>query len=107
MQYDRLFCPHRTGWTHRIIYFLIAFNFLFYFAVTIAQVLACRPREKIWHPYLPGTCLDLAKILIIGAVVNLLSDISILILPLFKIWQLQLSHLKKLGVSAVFAFGIL
>lgn len=86
---------------------LICINFLFYVAVTIAQVLACRPREKIWHPYLPGTCLDLAKILIVGAVVNLLSDLSILALPLFKIWQLKLSRFKKAGVSAVFAFGVL
>lgn len=107
LQYERLFCPHRAGWTHLVIWALIIFNLLFYIAVMIPQVLACNPREKIWHPYIEGTCLDLAAILISGAVVNVISDFAILILPLFKVWRLQLSASKKLGVSAIFATGLL
>jgi hypothetical protein len=106
LQYQRIFCPHRNG-IFRLIWALIIFNLLFYIAVMIPQILACSPREKIWHPLIPGKCLDLASILIAGAVVNIISDFSILILPIYSVWQLQLNTARKIGVSSVFATGLL
>ncbi|KAJ4356387.1 uncharacterized protein N0V89_004420 [Didymosphaeria variabile] len=44
--------------------------------------------------------------LIIGAVVNFISDVSILVLPIWKVWQLQLSTAKKIGVTSIFATGL-
>lgn len=73
----------------------------------IPQILVCIPREKIWLPMTEGYCLDLPAILISGAVVNIISDFSILILPVHKIWQLQLSKRRKWGVSSIFATGLL
>jgi hypothetical protein len=73
----------------------------------IPQIFACSPREKIWHPLIEGKCLDLASILISGAVVNIVSDFSILILPIYSVWQLQLNTARKIGVSSVFATGLL
>lgn len=67
--------------------------------------MACDPRERIWYPYIEGKCLDLATILISGAVVNVISRFAILILPLFETWQLQLPASKKLGLSAAFSTG--
>lgn len=109
LQYLRIFCPRNitSDWMRRVIWGLVVFNLLFYIAVMIPQIMACNPREKIWHPYLTGSCLNLPLILIAGAVVNIVSDFSILILPLVRVWQLQLSSSKKLGLTAVFAFGTL
>jgi hypothetical protein len=109
LQYLRIFCPNgaTNGWTRKIIWALVLFNLLFYIAVMIPQIMACNPREKIWHPLINGKCLDLSLILIAGAIVNIFSDFSILILPMVKVWQLQLTRSKKLGLVAVFATGIL
>ncbi|KAF2965605.1 hypothetical protein GQX73_g7967 [Xylaria multiplex] len=38
--------------------------------------------------------------------INVVSDISILIIPTVAVWNLQLTPKKKLGVSVVFAVGI-
>jgi hypothetical protein len=80
---------------------------MFYTAVMIAQIMECSPREKIWHPYLDGKCLDLPTIFISGAIVNMISDLSILALPIFRIWTLQLSRRQKIGISSVFLTGIM
>ncbi|KAF2676346.1 hypothetical protein K458DRAFT_263724, partial [Lentithecium fluviatile CBS 122367] len=96
LQCQRIFCPHRTiGWTCKIILFFVLLNLLFYIAVIIPQIMTCNPRKKIWHPLIPGKCLDLSLLLIARAVVNIVSDFSILVLLMVKVWQLQLSTFKK------------
>ncbi|KAF2830743.1 hypothetical protein CC86DRAFT_434629 [Ophiobolus disseminans] len=105
-QFIRIFCPHKTGKTRIVIWFLVVFNFLFYTAIMLAQIFECTPVEKIWHPYLPGKCINLSSIFISGASVNVVSDLSILVLPLFKVWSLKLSTKHKIGVSSVFVTGI-
>ncbi|RDL40437.1 uncharacterized protein BP5553_00416 [Venustampulla echinocandica] len=106
LQYKRIFCPHNSGTTYWLIHVLIWSNLLYYIAVMIPQIVVCNPREKAWHPYLPGKCLDLPSILITGAVVNIISDFSILILPVHSIWKLQMSRSRKYGVTAIFATGL-
>ncbi|KAL8857491.1 MAG: hypothetical protein Q9178_005985 [Gyalolechia marmorata] len=72
----------------------------------LVQIFQCQPREKIWHPLLPGRCVDLAAVLISGAVINVISDLSILVLPVAKIWQLQMRTSRKLSLSVVFGTGL-
>ncbi|KAF1961153.1 hypothetical protein CC80DRAFT_531866 [Byssothecium circinans] len=106
LQLIRIICPHRKGWTYRTIWLLIILNALFYTAITITTIWACNPRRKIWRPFEEGTCLNIAATLITGAAVNMVSDISILVLPIMKVWSLQLSTAKKIGVSGVFSTGL-
>ena len=106
-QLMRFLCPHRSGWVHGMIWSLIILNAVFYAAISIPTFWACNPRSKIWRPYEDGTCVNLAAMLLANAAVNMISDISILILPVYKIWQLQLSIRKKIGVSSVFSAGLL
>lgn len=73
----------------------------------LVQIMECLPREKFWNPTVPGHCVNLPVVLITGAVINIISDFSILVLSMGKIWQLQMSQKKKLGVSTVFAAGLL
>lgn len=67
----------------------------------LVQIMGCLPREKIWNPTVKGRCINLSAVLIAGAVINIILDFSILVLPIGKIWQLQMSNRSKLGVSAV------
>ena len=89
------------------IHALIWVNLLFYMAVMLVQIMTCLPREKIWNPSISGTCVDLARVLISGAVINVISDFSILILPIARVWQLQITKARKWGISAVFGTGLL
>ena len=41
------------------------------------------------------------------AILNTISDFSLLILPIFSVWRLHMRNTQKLGISAIFAAGLL
>ncbi|KAI0440446.1 hypothetical protein F4803DRAFT_527340 [Xylaria telfairii] len=103
-----LFVPRGTRgaffWTCHIV---IWFNILFYFSILVAGNLSCRPFHRIWDKRIPGVCFDRAPVDLTSAGVNLVCDMVILLVPQRAIWQLQLTTSKKLGVSVIFAIGLL
>lgn len=107
LQFMKIFTPSHTGSTYWSTQFLIWINLLFNLAATLVQIMACLPRAKIWNPTIPGHCIDMPNAFIAGAVINAVSDISILVLPIHKVWQLQMPRWRKIGVSAVFMAGVL
>lgn len=107
LQLVRILCPHHIGWTYHLLWILIVADGIFYFAISIVTIWLCNPRHKIWHPFEEGSFVNLAAMLITRAVINFISDLSILILPIWKIWRLQLNAAKKIGVTSIFATGIL
>lgn len=54
-----------------------------------------------------GSCIDVKFLYIPAAVINLVSNIIILVLPQRVIWGLQTSSKNKIGISLIFAIGIL
>ncbi|KAI8625017.1 hypothetical protein F5Y19DRAFT_480069 [Xylariaceae sp. FL1651] len=87
--------------------FLIGLNLGVYGSGTIATGLACIPREKLWHPWIAGTCIDSYILDSFTAFVNLAIDLGILLLPQKIIWKLQMSKKRKIGVSILFSVGII
>ena len=85
----------------------IVFAVCFYTALTLARIFACTPREKIWNPDIPGTCTNGGAAIVCSAVVNVILDFSILMIPLIKTWQLQTKTNRKIAVLAVFGTGLL
>ncbi|PYH89516.1 hypothetical protein BO71DRAFT_434746, partial [Aspergillus ellipticus CBS 707.79] len=67
----------------------------------------CRPHRAIWEFYLPSKCYSLPDVMLCSASVQVVSDISMFVLPQRLIWGLQMSWHKKLGVSIIFGAGIL
>lgn len=92
---------------HLIIWILIVANLLLYVALGLAFVFACSPREKIYHPAIEGRCISATVCMTAAAALNVASDISILVIPLFGIAKLQMPLKKKLITSSVFGIGIL
>lgn len=80
---------------------------VFYTNVTFIFVFQCSPREKIWNARVPGQCLNVNSIFFFSGAWNILSDISILVLPIHSIFKLHLPTRRKIQVSAVFAVGLL
>ncbi|KAI1426442.1 hypothetical protein F5Y12DRAFT_794340 [Xylaria sp. FL1777] len=87
--------------------FLIGFNTSVYAAGVIATGLACIPREKLWHPWITGRCIDGDVLFIFTAFVNLAIDLGIFLLPQNVIWKLQMSKKQKIGISILFSTGII
>ncbi|RYP22276.1 hypothetical protein DL765_001790 [Monosporascus sp. GIB2] len=62
----------------------------------------------IWDLTLPGgSCMERVNVVIGSASVQLLTDLFTFALPQNIIWSLQMSTRKKIGVSFVFAVGVL
>ncbi|KAF2967361.1 hypothetical protein GQX73_g6197 [Xylaria multiplex] len=107
LDWTRTFVPRgRTSfwWTCQIVMWA---NIVYYIVVTITSAISCSPREKIWHPTTPGTCFNTRVFFVTNASLNLASDILILALPHRVIWNLKMSTQKKIGVSLVFAVGVI
>jgi hypothetical protein len=77
-------------------------------AFIIATIFQCLPVKAIWdksvrHP----TCINSEAFWFSYAMINIVSDVTILALPIRQILQLQLSLKTKLGLMAVFLMGSL
>ncbi|KAI1367846.1 hypothetical protein F5Y08DRAFT_297148 [Xylaria arbuscula] len=86
---------------------LIAVNAGVYAAGAIATGLACIPREKLWHPWIQGKCIDRYVLDVFTAFINLAIDLGIFLLPQKIIWKLQMSKKRKIGVSVLFSVGLI
>ena len=107
LMYRRLFDTARTGKTHYLILILIWANFAFYFPYLGATVFQCVPRDRIWDPTVKGGCINLLAAFIAASAINVVSDWSILLLPLYLISKLKIATKRKIGVLAIFAVGLL
>ncbi|CAF9908703.1 MAG: hypothetical protein ALECFALPRED_004904 [Alectoria fallacina] len=106
LQYKRLFVAHKHNFVFYGVHVLIWTNLVFYIIETFLEIFACTPREKIWNPLTPGHCIGIENNYIAVGAWNVLSDFSILILPMVAIWNLQMANTRKIGVAAVFATGL-
>ena len=106
LQFLRIFVPIHRGVTYWTVHCLIWTNLVFCTIASLVVIFQCHPRAKVWDPSISGHCVSGNLLLIISATINVVSDISILVLPIHSIFQLQLPLKRKIGVSAVFAIGI-
>lgn len=106
---SRIF-PKRQSpqWFNYAIYATHALNGLWLIAIIFGTVFQCNPVEKGWNPMLPtGKCGSTNSLWLGSAVPSVLIDLIILVLPLPRIWNLQMSGAKKGGITVVFLLGYL
>lgn len=107
-QIEGIFLNHRyKNVAFKIIRILIWANLIFYAAIMFSFIFACVPREKIWHPKMDGKCINTVTSIIATSAINIISDVTILIVPIAAVMRLQMRLRAKLGVAAVFGVGIL
>lgn len=103
-----IFAPLRTGLIYWCVHALVWGNLAFYTSVLFMTIFRCIPQDKIWNPeHVGGQCIDFNVAYLASGAVNIISDFLILLLPMLAIWRLQLASKRKLGISAVFATGLL
>ncbi|KAI0425116.1 hypothetical protein F5Y09DRAFT_335225 [Xylaria sp. FL1042] len=83
-------------------------NALFWTIGILVIDFQCIPFAAIYNKTVPGHCLPNMRILDVFAnAFNLATDLIILALPQGVIWNLRMSSLRRLGLSFVFAVGLL
>ncbi|PMD31423.1 hypothetical protein L207DRAFT_536910 [Hyaloscypha variabilis F] len=87
---------------HLCIVFLALHGIAFILAVSFQ----CKPVDSIWNPRITtGKCLNLTAIGVAGAILSIVEDFVILILPISEIFNLQMSQSKKWGLVLLFGIG--
>lgn len=107
LQFQRIFVPLKKGTAFYFIRAIIWLNGIYYIVTFFAGIFTCVPRRKIWEPAIPGHCLNSVNWFIASGLVNVVSDFAILMIPIFCISMLQMPLKRKIGISAVFAIGLL
>ena len=105
VQLMRIFTPNKSGPVYWTIHGLLWGNLALYIALFFAVAFECSPESKIWDPVQEGSCIGQRTILLVQGPVNTLSNLFILLLPIWAIWHLQMETKRKMGMIAVFAVG--
>ncbi|KAI0151573.1 hypothetical protein GGR57DRAFT_503845 [Xylariaceae sp. FL1272] len=102
LDWRRIFAPPGGGRNYLwwILQILIWANAVFYFIGTIIEALQCPPTQK-------NCPINASHYNLASGIINVISDLTILIAPHWVIWSLKLSAARKIGVSILFAIGIL
>ncbi|KAI6089741.1 hypothetical protein F4821DRAFT_230826 [Hypoxylon rubiginosum] len=106
VEWARIFAP-QGGRFKLICYIVVWINVLFYTSTIFASIFACRPISAKWDKLIPGSCINTMALDTISSIFNIVSDFAILLLPQKIIWRLQMTRKRKIGVSLVFAVGLL
>lgn len=91
----------------RVIWGLIWANLLLYSLVILLIIFGCKPIKKQWSPATPGHCINQADLYIPSGALNVLSDLTILAVPLAAISKLQAPIKTKIAAGSLFSIGVL
>lgn len=101
--YHRIF-PQR--WFRLGLLGLALFMGAWMFTTVFAIIFQCTPIEYNWDTTIPGGhCIDIGQFALATSILNVLTDVAVLILPLPLVWQLNVSRQKRRGLVFVFAMG--
>ncbi|KAI0966495.1 hypothetical protein F4678DRAFT_484124 [Xylaria arbuscula] len=86
-----------------ILHTLIWSNAVFYLIGTFIEAFQCPPEDV----GTPRCNINVPSYNIASGVINVISDLTILFAPHWVIWKLNLSRVRKIGVSVLFLIGAL
>ncbi|KAF2681252.1 hypothetical protein K458DRAFT_406607 [Lentithecium fluviatile CBS 122367] len=102
MQYQRVFTTRRFQiWTWTFIAVIAAYTV----ATVITGVFLCTPISKFWKPQTEGHCINTFASWFANAIINIITDLMIIILPIPVVRRLKLARKQKTLLIGVFAFG--
>ncbi|KAB8217930.1 hypothetical protein BDV33DRAFT_193126 [Aspergillus novoparasiticus] len=99
----RVFHPFRKAVI--LIYIFLGLMLAYYVPALIVKICICNPISKFWVPATPGSCLDQSKITLADAVISVVSDLIILVIPIALVSTLHLPTRKKVRVIALLSAG--
>jgi magnesium-transporting ATPase (P-type) len=79
---------------------------LVYTTIFFLQIFRCRPIEMVWDWKVDGTCRKSGVEAYSSGVVNAVTDIYVLIVPIPAVWALPLNRCRRIRVISVFCLGL-
>ncbi|KAE9994256.1 hypothetical protein EG327_000101 [Venturia inaequalis] len=73
----------------------------------LAAFLICRPLARNWDLTVPGTCGSQPSFYFAMGMVNIVTDIALIVLPMPYLYNLHMSMQKKLMAAGMFSVGIM
>lgn len=73
--------------------------------MVITMIFQCKPVNRVWDPTVQADCIDISKVWIVMASMNVLTDFLLLCLPLPQLWKLQMHRETKLQLIGIFSIG--
>ncbi|GKU04574.1 integral membrane protein [Fusarium langsethiae] len=95
---------HKTY--RNVIWVTTVLVFMSHLGCALALVFSCSPVDKSWNPLKEGQCLPPGPSFTGYAVVTIVSDIVVAILPIPVLLKLEIKLAKKIGLIAIFTLGI-
>ncbi|KAG2420169.1 hypothetical protein HFD88_004969 [Aspergillus terreus] len=73
----------------------------------VSAFVNCLPVARFWDPSVGGSCMSFEAVWFFNASMNIVTDITLLIMPMPLLSHLQLPRMQKFALMGVFAMGIL
>jgi hypothetical protein len=89
-----------------VVYCTIAGVFLTHLACAFSLIFACTPVDKSWNPLKDGTCLPPGPSFTAYAIVTIISDVVVAVLPVPLLLKLNIQKEKKFGLIGIFTLGL-
>lgn len=75
-------------------------------AIILVTILSCQPVAYFWDRDIPkGTCLDVSALAYANSGFAVAQDVTLIMLPIFMLWGLNMSRKKKVFIGMMFAVG--
>jgi len=65
----------------------------------------CQPVAKFWDPTVDGSCVDGYAPFLVASIANCVTDVVLLLLPIWLLWPLRVSWQQKVATSLVLMTG--
>ncbi|KEY69900.1 hypothetical protein S7711_09002 [Stachybotrys chartarum IBT 7711] len=93
--------------TYRLIVWItLGLVFAGHLGCSLSLLFACTPVERSWNPLMPGTCLPPGPSFTAYAIVTIISDLAVTLIPIPVLVKLNVPTSKKLGLLAIFTLGL-
>ncbi|KAJ5513275.1 hypothetical protein N7463_002827 [Penicillium fimorum] len=88
----------------RIVDGMIVLISIWAIVMTFLAIFNCNPISAFWTT--EGTCFDFKQFAIGYAIVNIITDFAVWLMPVPKVWNIQLPKPQKIALSLIFALGL-
>jgi hypothetical protein len=86
------------------MFLVVGYNF----ALVFPLIFACTPFRRNWDVTITaGSCIDRTPLYMATAVLNMATDLLLLVLPVPMVVGLQMPRAQKLGLMCIFGVGSL
>ncbi|PYI14429.1 hypothetical protein BO99DRAFT_446927 [Aspergillus violaceofuscus CBS 115571] len=101
--YYRILCQERyQQWALSTLAFIVS---SYSVALIFAFIFGCHPIQKAWSPALTGYCIDQYALYVATAVLNIITDVALILFPIPTVTGLNMPTIQKIGLLFMFMVG--